>query len=104
METEIEKQIDELIKKALEKSSDAQAQAAAEAIDSVMRDDDNLVAAIVNSKYRRALEELLEAIELAWEWVTNEQGERVRVLNVSHPNFVSAKREAYAVLGKKVSR
>lgn len=101
MKTEIEKQIDELLEKALERNKE---QAAADAIESVMSDDENLLHTIIHSKYKRALEELLESIELAWEWVTNEHGEKVRVVNLNHPNFVSAKREAYAVLGKKVEK
>lgn len=101
MKTKIEKQIDDLLKKALE---DGKEQATADAIESVMSDDENLLHTIIHSRYKRALEELLESIELAWEWVTNEHGEKVRVMSMSHPNFVSAKREAYAVLGKKVKK
>jgi len=78
-------------------------QAISEAIERAMLDESEQLKQKLEQT-QRALDELLEAIELGWEWVTNEHGEKVRVLNITHPNFVSAKREAHAVLGNKISK
>lgn len=103
MKTEIEKQIDEMMEEAIEKSRLDDGEIVADAIEKAMSDESEILQKKLEST-QRALEELLESIELAWEWVTNEHGERVRVVNMGEPYFMSAKREAYAVLGKKVAK
>jgi hypothetical protein len=87
---EIEKQIDDLVSKALERRDAAGDAAVADAIEDAMSGDE--------ASYKRALEELLEALELAWEWATNEHGEEVRVVSLNSSRIASARREAYALL------